>query len=214
MKKRIVLAMAALMMVSAAGCKKGSENRLDVSGLYVKTDLSIVGTFVEPFEKSYYNETELRLMVEDEIKSYNKEKVKVEAFSDEDVKSDVNLPISLDSVDVKDKQATVIMEYDSGEDYVSFNESYVIGEKKGSTVHTSLVKDSLDQLEGNFVTEKGKSVTLDEIKSHGDYKMLYVDFDTTVKVEGKVTYISDNVTVESDNTVTTTSGQGSIIIFH
>ena len=86
--------------------------------------------------------------------------------------------------------------------------------KKGSTVHTSLVKDSLDQLEGNFVTEKGKSVTLDEIKSHGDYKMLYVDFDTTVKVEGKVTYISDNVTVESDNTVTTTSGQGSIIIFH
>ena len=61
--------MAALMMVSAAGCKKGSENRLEVSGLYVKTDLSIVGTFVEPFEKSYYNETELRLMVEDEIKS-------------------------------------------------------------------------------------------------------------------------------------------------
>ena len=134
--------------------------------------------------------------------------------NNEDVKSDVNLPISLDSVDVKDKQATVVMEYDSGEDYVSFNESYVIGEKKGSTVHTSLVKDSLDQLEGNFVTEKGKSVTLDEIKSHGDYKMLYVDFDTTVKVEGKVTYISDNVTVESDNTVTTTSGQGSIIIFH
>ncbi len=214
MRKSIIFAMVTLMAVSVIGCKKDSKYDLDVSGVYIKNDLSLVGTFVEPFNKSYYNATELKLMVEDEIKAYNKEKVNVEAVSEKDVKDSINLPITLDDVAVKDKSAKVVITYDSGEDYISFNESYVIGEKQGTTLNVSLVSDGANSLEGEFVTEKGESVTIQDITKNGDYKLIYVDFGTTIKVEGKVCYISTNVTVEDKDTVTTVDGEGSFIIFN
>ena len=68
-------------------------------------------------------------------------------------------------------------------------------------------------LTGEFVTVTGETATIEEIMSHGDYQLVYVNYEADVTVEGEVAYVSTNVNCNSKNNVNTPAGQDAYIIF-
>ena len=54
---------------------------------------------------------------------------------------------------------------------------------------------------GLKAVKDGSAVTPDAIKKHGKYRVVLIQGVTPVQVQGKVMYISDNVTVLEDNVV-------------
>lgn len=64
-------------------------------------------TYVESFDKSYYDETELQTQIDSEIAAYNEEN---------------GDHVSQESLTVEDGKATLVMHYDAASDYQSFND--------------------------------------------------------------------------------------------
>ena len=105
MKKRRILAVMVGVMCLLSGCSKFSSP--DESAVSISKDGGITGTAVESLDKEYYDETELKTMIESEIDAY-----KTSTGKDN---------IDLDKFSVSEDTAKLIIDYASAQDSATFN---------------------------------------------------------------------------------------------
>ncbi|CVI65496.1 hypothetical protein NDGK_00221 [Clostridiales bacterium CHKCI001] len=207
MKRKLAGAISAVILLLSA-C--GVEYQPTQSGVFIKLDKSLEGAYIEAFDNENYNIEDLEKMGQEEVQTYNKEQANLEFYSSEQTEN--ILPISLDSVKKEGDNVVVRMSYQTAEDYSTFNADD-IALAGGSTIYTENLSDTTIDLIGEFVTVTGETATIEEIMSHGDYQLVYVNYEADITVEGEVAYVSTNVNCNSKNNVNTPAGQDAYIIF-
>ena len=212
MKKRTACFLMAVLTVAAvlSGCGSKNKFKPETSSIYVKKDGTVTSADIEEFVGSNYSEEELKVYVEDAVKEYNSEHGAAAEAYQADVKKGVVLPVSVQSLEVKDGEASLFLNYAGCGDYLDFTGTAGmeggIAELQKSTVGEM-------NLEGNFQNAKGEDVTLDGVAKNSKYHVVKIEGPVTVQVEGTVKFVSTGVLVDDKKTVTTPAEGISYIVF-
>jgi hypothetical protein len=181
-KRAAALIILISFLVSACGHISGGS----VSSLEIETDGTVRASSVESFDKDYYDADELEAEIRQAVETYNEKAGEERVY--------------LDSSEVKNQTAKVVMFYKNAEDYAVFN-SVTLWDGKladavsGGTIDRSLqVKDVSDSegdmtTVGNVLDGKGKNDSL-----------LILEEPLLVKVPGRIVCCSTGVTVNQDGT--------------
>lgn len=171
MKKSLSFGLILAAGLLLTGC--GGKFEPTESTVYITSKGTVQSAIMESFEKAYYNFDELSEDVEKEVKSYcldkNEEVVTVESLTEEG------------------DQVTLIMNYQTVEDYAAFNEVLLFDGTYAEAVEEGYVPEEL------FDTE-GQPVELD-LDNLGEYKVVVTEESICVQTSGKIKYVSDNVTI-------------------
>ncbi|MCR5357222.1 MAG: hypothetical protein K6E63_07435, partial [Lachnospiraceae bacterium] len=104
--KYFILLCLFVNFIMTAGCSKGEE--LSETTVSIDNKGVITHSIVESFDKDYYNEDELRSIIDAEVEEYGKEREKDCA--------------KLESLEIKDGTATARMRFATYSDYAGFND--------------------------------------------------------------------------------------------
>lgn len=186
--------MLSLFMVSCGD--KEQEFAPDKDTIYVKEDGSILEVAFEILDKKYYNSQEMESFVNEEARSYNLKKV-------EEI-------IKVEKVEAKEQEVCGYLTYTKGEAYAEFNNvDFYLGTIKGAM-------DAGYNFETTFLSvSDGTEVALAKAVENSDDKIIVYmpDTDSDIRVDGKISYISSNVTKIDEKNVSLTKGQLSYIIY-
>lgn len=197
MKKFLLYIVLTLCLVLTAGCKtKNRELTIeDVknSTILVKNDGTVQAATIETFEKNNYSLDELKAFITKEIGKYNQDN---EADS-----------IVINTLEVKDKNAVLILNYKSLENYTAFNKV------KASFTTTADAKSSKLELPDVYVNVKDGAYTSPDVAlKNSKYKVLVLNEKTDVIVDGKVKFFA-NGTLHGKSNFETGSAEPSVIIY-
>ena len=198
-RKTAMMLVLSLVCLSFAAC--GNKDRVDIdedaieeTTIGINRDGTVEFASVETFDKSYYNESELKSFAETSVSDYNTKVGAKEA-------------VSIDKVTVKDGKAYVALLFDTMEHFKDYNND---GECK---------LYSWDEVKTKkFVPEEFKgvidsnSVSTQAISVSDTEKVLVVQGDYRVKVLGKILYYSSGAIVGNDE-IKVTSDHKTIIIY-
>ena len=171
MKKTLKIGCVLAAGMLLAGC--GGKFEPTESTVHITSKGTVQSAIMESFDKAYYNFTELSEDVEKEVKAYcldkNSEAVTVESLTEEG------------------EQVTLIMNYETVEDYAEFNEVLLFEGTYAEAVKKGLVPEELYDAEGNSV-----DVREDRL---GEYQVIVTEESICIQTNGKIQYVSDNVTI-------------------
>ncbi len=190
--KRLKLWLGMILLVCClAGCGD-QETSYDTTTLVVKDDGTFVEVVVEPFDKEYYDASELESFVQNEIQEYNLRKVSTQ--------------LSLEGVEVEDEIAKVSISYKTDEDYRNFNEG---------TVFVGTVREAINegyQFDQTFrAYEKTEDVSVAQVTENGNYGIVITAEAINVALPDKILYISENVVTNGKKSAQTAAGECYII---
>ncbi len=151
----------------------------------VVKDGSIVETINEEFGEEYYDETNLRDILLDEVESFNQ--------------GQEGADIVVDRFENADGRLTVRMKYPSADAYTAYNTD--------SYNHKTLFCGTVAEAQGkgydfdiSMTDAKGeKTIGKEDILGMGSSKILIAEFPARVKVSGKILYVGENVAVSGKN---------------
>ena len=189
MKKFRIIALSVLLCVSLlGGCK--SSYAADTNTVFVQKDGGIVSTDVEEFDTSAYDESALKAYIDDAIDSYASE--------------NGSGRVKLQSLNIEDNKATLIIEYASAGDYTNFN---------GIQLFTGTIAEALAAgytFDGDFASiSDGKAAACDasEFKNQDGFKVCIIRANTNLNVPGDIKYASvENVSLVDRKTVAIAAG--------
>ena len=176
--KMLVLAIFASLLLMACGAVKPAE----VNTVSVDKKGNVTGTIVEDFSQDYYNADELNKMIDDEVASFNQ-------------KSGAD-HVAVSSYNAEEGKVSLVLTYASYDDYANFNEeTFFVGTVSqaydaGYTFADVKSVDGQDSLSKDKVLEKGTS------------QIMICEAAQNYVVPGKITYVSDNVTINDKKSVT------------
>lgn len=180
MKKLKAIVPVLLCILLVAGCSKNSYDA-DTNTVFALDDGSIVSVLVEDFDKSYYDEDELKSMIDENISSYNGQDNKL---------------IEEESFKVTDNQVKLVMKYQSADDYASFN---------AVTFFVGSVADAITagyEFDMEFTsTDDDSAVTSEAVKSLTDYQVVIFEEPIKVQTSESIAYFSENLSLEGNKTV-------------
>lgn len=190
MKKFLSCALAFVLCVGIlSGC--GANYDAEESTVYVQKKGKIVSTDVEAFDTSKYDEASLKAYVEDAISEYTEE--------------NGSGKVKLNSLTVKDNVATLVIEYESADDYTNFN---------GIQLFTGTLAEALAagySFDGEFASvEDGKAVACDfsQFKDQDGLKVAIIKANTNLSVSNSIKYVSvENVNLVDKTTVSIGAGK-------
>lgn len=183
----------ALGICLLTGCGNPMDKMKETT-VYVKKDGTVESVFVETFDKKYYDENELKTWIEKEIQEEQKER-------GED-------SVQLKSFEVKEKKATLFLNYQSVEDYEQFTETEL---EAGDTTSASLLKKQ-KMVEANTKSEKAVTIGEEELDSLSYVKINDVE-DTQILVDGTIRYYSKGMEFVDNNIVKVPAGMKGIILY-
>lgn len=191
--KQLRAGICILMIILLTGC--GDKAFMaDTNTLYIKEDGSVSEAVFELFDKTYYDHTELKNYVDEEIMAYNLKAAK-EA-------------VKLNQFDVTDQVATVYMDYTSMGDFIAFNQS---------DFFYGTVKEAMDAqygFEGGFVKYPGgEEASVLEVTENASYKIFIGNTSLDLRLDENILFTSSNVTGKDKKNVTLTEGELSYIIY-
>ncbi len=171
MRKSLNFLLILSMTFLLSGC--GQEFEPTESTIFVTSKGAVKSAIIESFDKSYYDFDELYDTVEKEVKAYcldqNEEAVTITSLAEEN-----------DSV-------ALLMDYQTVEDYVKFNEIELFSGKFSEAASAGYLPEELYDVEGN-------SVEID-VEKLGNLKVVVTEESVCLQTSGKIKYVSDNVTV-------------------
>lgn len=197
MKKTALYTILILCIIMVTGCKRQkvelTVDDVKANTVLVNNDGTVQSATVETFDKDYYSISDLKEFVNQEISKYNTQ-AGTEA-------------ITLDTLEVKDGNAILILKYVSLEHYKGFNKVEAV------FTTTAEAPNSGIKLPDTFVIAKdGAYETKENVLSNEKYKVLSITEDTEVKVAGKIKYYSNGTLVDS-TTIQASSDGGTIIVY-
>lgn len=197
MKKLTLYTLLALMLVMLVGCKKKvlelKSDDVKVNTVLIKNDGTVQAANVEDFTKDYYSISELKGFVSNEVEEYNS-KAK-------------NQAITMTSLELHKDNAILILNYANIKDYASFNDV---------TLKNNTVKWAQDQnskvIPNVFVSASdGSYVTSAAALENEKYKVIIIDENIDVQVEGNIKFYSNAALVEKNQVETDDKGNSVII---
>lgn len=211
MKKiMLTLCMVVALGVVMTGCSKESFQPKE-SCIYIQRDGGVTGFTKESgYDQSYYSLDELKSdYVEPAVMEYNSKTADLAFAYADDTKE--ALPVSIQQLDIKDGEALMKLEYASAADYLAFNENQ-LGED--AELEIGAVSDAMMESSVKWVSAKDGS-PVDGATPLGSEKNYYarIGFATRVQVQGKLVYVSDNVTIQDGNVAVIDGEEPGYIIF-
>ncbi len=206
----MVLTLAAVLTMSMLAACGGREFAPNGNGMYVSKDGKFSTAFEEVIDQAYFNEADMRKFVEDEVVAYNKaEGASAVAYQDKAAEKEV-LPVSITSFTYGDK-AQLILAYDSAQDYLAFNAQ---DEEAVDELKFALAKNTTGMPDMTFVSvEDGSKIAAGSLVGDGKLKIVMMAGKQNVQVEGKLVYVSENVTVTGEDTAITADKGYSYLVF-
>ena len=198
-----------VLLASLSGCMKvGYEPK--ISSLYVDTDGTVKGAEVTSFDNSAfaeerYKEEDLKTFVEEAVIAYNREVGSpAKAYSSELEEKNTILPVSINTLEVAEGTATLILDYASCEDYTRFNEAdTTITELSLMTAPDALAAGApLNEL----YDAEGDLIDTSREQTKKRYLVLTVAGTLPVVVNGNILGVSQGVTILDDHTINVTAG--------
>lgn len=171
MKKSLNFLLVLAIISLLTGC--GNKFEPTESTIYITSKGVVQSAIMESFDKAYYDFEELTEDIEKEVKSYNL-----------DVNEEV---ITIESLTQGNGDVTLIMEYQTVEDYTAFNEVILFNGTYEEAIKAGYVAEEL------FDTE-GQSGDLDE-EELKKLNVLVTEESVCIQTSGKIRYVSDNVTI-------------------
>lgn len=171
MKKSLKFWLVVGLTFLMTGC--GNEFEPTESMIHITSKGEVQSAVIESFDEPYYDFKELSDDVNDAVKMYcldkNEESVTVTSLTE------VNDTVSL------------IMNYQSVEDYADFNEVLLFAGTFAEAIEAGYQPDSL-------YDEEGTSADFNEEQME-DLKVIVTEESICVQTNSKIRYVSDNVTV-------------------
>lgn len=171
MKKALNFCLILAAALFLVGCSDKFEPT--ESTIFITSKGEVQSAIMESFDKAYYDFDELLEDVEKAVKSYcldvNEEVITVESLTQ-----------GIDDV-------TLIMNYQTAEDYATFNEVLLF-----SGTYAEAAAAGYEPVE--LYDAEGQSVELDSDKL-GDMKVIITEESLCIQTSGKIKYVSDNVTI-------------------
>ena len=163
----LVLASAILLM----GC--GQKFEPTESTIFVTSKGVVKSAIMESFDKSYYDFDELYKSVEKEVKVY--------------CLDNIDETVTLTSLTEENDSVTLLMDYQTVEDYANFNEVLLFSGTFAQAVAEGYLPDTLHDVEG---------ITAEiDLEKQGDLKVLVTEESVCIQTSGRIKFVSDNVTV-------------------
>ena len=210
-RKTVVMALVlCLAMSMLAACSSGREFSPKGNGMYVAKDGQFSTAFEEVVDKAYYTEADMLKFVVDEVVAYNKSKgASAVAYQTEAAEKEI-LPVSITSFTYGDK-AQLILAYASAKDYLAFNEK---DENAADELMFALAKHTTGMPDMTFVSvEDGSKIAAGSLVGDKKMKIVMVVGEQNVQVQGKLVYVSENVTVTGEDTAITAKNGYSYLVF-
>jgi hypothetical protein len=163
----LVLASAILLM----GC--GQKFEPTESTIFVTSKGVVKSAIMESFDKSYYDFDELYKSVEKEVKVY--------------CLDNIEETVTLTSLTEENDSVTLLMDYQTVEDYANFNEVLLFSGTFAQAVAEGYLPDTLHDVEG---------ITAEiDLEKQGGLKVLVTEESVCIQTSGRIKFVSDNVTV-------------------
>ncbi|QHQ60819.1 hypothetical protein Ana3638_08605 [Anaerocolumna sedimenticola] len=197
MQKFLLYTVLVFCLIFTAGCKNKeriiSVDEVKNNTILVKNDGTVQSATVETFDKEYYNLDELKTFITDQIGKYNQ-------TNGQDA-------IVFGSLDLKDGNAVLILNYSNLEHYKTFN-------KVDATLTTTVdAKSSNLELPDVYVSASDGAYASPDVALKNDkYKILIVNEKTDVIVDGTVKYFT-NAALLSKSNLQTNSEEKSVIVY-
>ena len=209
--KMIALALVlCLTMAALTACGGGREFTPNGNGMYVSKDGQFSTAFEEAVDQAYFTEADMLKFVEDEVKAYNKAKGASAAAYAEDVDKEETLPVAITSFTYGEK-AQLILTYASAKDYLAFNEK---DETAADELMFALAKNTTGMPDMTFVSvEDGSKIAAGSLVGESKLKIVMIVGQQNIQVQGKLVYVSENVTVTGEDTAITAESGYSYLVF-
>ena len=189
MKKFCVMFISALLCLGVlSGC--GIDYETKESTVFILDDGSVVSTDVEKIDTKKIKEKDLEEYINKQIDEYNE-------ANDGDVE--------LNDFSVEDGVATLIVEYDSAEEYSDFNGIELFN----GTIAEALAKGyKFEEEFASISNGKAKSAKTSEFTEEDGYKVIVYAGDANVYVEDGVSFASvKNTKIVDENTIAIKAGK-------
>lgn len=199
MKSRYRKGLAGLILVTTVlgGCGSSGGPSLDSTSVYLRQDGSVASAVYEEFDTDSYSLDELKAFVEDAVRAYNQEAVgAAEAYMDNKGKTPLDIAIS--SLETKNGQAVLKMEYASAEDYIAFNQQDETLTQLASGTVDGAKAAGIDLSKVDLVSTDGKQ-ELTAAELGGDYFIVFAEGNAELMVEGKIAYASEDVKLDGSS---------------
>lgn len=196
MKKIAFLSVMVLMIVALAGCKKGNvsikTSEIEANTMLIKSDGVVQVATVEEFNESYYDLDELKEFINENLTEFNQEVGNETA-------------IVLDSLEKKDGNAIMVLEYANMDYYAQFNEVEAV-------LLTEITSDGLAKLPDTLLNAKEDgSISKSDLTSIEDAKAVILNEAYHLIVSENITYYS-NGTLIDENEIQT-AADGTVVIY-
>lgn len=191
----MVLAVVLAFGLTACGSTVGNiKLESGQSAIYIKEDGTVLYAMSEKFDKDYYDKSELKDKIENEIAGYN-----------DSSKASVNDAMSIDEFKVKKDTATLVLNLATTYDFLNYMKDYN-GVDDNKFYVGNITNNSDCKIKGDFISpDKKKTKNAKEIKDMAEADILIVNDEYKVQIEGTVLFVSDNCKIDEDGIITTPS---------
>ena len=204
----ILLIMSAILTVALCSCggktKKTKEETKPEVGFSINSDGTFSVTYSEDFSEDYYSETELEELVDKEISEFNSS-----------LAVDSENGISMESLKVKKKQATLKLKFLNYEDYNSYCAEYVSSTRNANLFigsYSQAVEKGYNLATVFTKTADGQVMENTDIEETEGIKVVYTNEGFNIKVDGEVIAVGTNVTY-NDGVVQTSDKRENYFIY-
>ena len=195
MKKIALLSIMMIMIVTLAGCKKGTltikTSSVSENTMLIKKDGRVQVAIVDTFDKSYYSVDEIDSYIKDELTKFN------QTVNNNDAIKLVDLEKVKDNI-------VMVLEYQTFDYYTQFNKV----EGNYYSTLTSEVQSKLPQILFNTKDEaiQGSEATFEE-----NYKVVELKEEYNLMIDGKIKYYNNGE--RSDNNQIKSQASGTLVVF-
>lgn len=181
------------------GCSKSDDFEPLRDCLYIRENGTVEEALFDTLDKEYFSADGLKSFIEDAVIRYNSDAAGIARAYEEE---DEQLPVSIEKLETdENNKAVLILDYATPKHYIDFNGEAGLAKQLTTGSVESAISVGVNLDVGLKAVKDGSAVSLETIQKHGKYRVILIQGVTPVQVQGKVMYISDNVTAIEDNVV-------------
>lgn len=177
MMKRKCSIMLGIVLCAGLLSACGNSFTADTATIYVEKNGKVISVDVDSFEEDYYDKTELQEYITEAVEAYTKDNGKGS--------------VKIAELTTDSEVAKLTMEYQSVEDYASFNNEELF---QGTVTEALAAGYDFEtvflKVEDGEITER---VTTKQVKASSDLKVVITDKNANIKIDGTICYVSENV---------------------
>lgn len=214
LKKFLILASSIAVLTTGCGNKADTASFSPTeSSIYITREGKVTSATIEKYEGADYTEEELRASAEQDLEAINGPSGAAPADGSSPAKA-----ATVSECSIKDGVVRLLVDFKDISSYLQYLETYP--DEEDETVESLDITTVADGLTKGYLvdakfTKPGDSKAVDsgEITKQSDLYVAAVKGSTLIQPDGKILYVSENVTVVSGNMVHTPEEGVSYIVF-